>query len=385
MSHAHEGPAVSLRISVITVSSTRSLVEDRSGDLLVERAEGAGHVVTRRMLVKDGRDSVGAAFLEALSAGDVDVVLLTGGTGVSARDVTADVVRRGLARELRGFGELFRMLSWQEVGAAAMLSDAIGGTAIGADGRARLVFAMPGSTNACRLAMDALILPELGHLARELSKEAPEGEPVVPEVEAPERVVARPPRGGVQVEAAPPPVLPPVASPSGGVGWRAAVESLGGTFAAGAPFSLPEALARVPAAHDVLASAGERASLTLPSGVRLVLFGFPDLSRPNAKVLAVAEGEGDAVEVCALHRWPMRVGLCGEGPLLPTVADDPAREAVHRTGAAPAVPGDLFAVETATIHLRHGRKVLRWDGRRPQGEQPANTALGSLLLGFSQR
>lgn len=385
MSHAHEGPPASLRLSVITVSSTRSPAEDRSGELLVERAERAGHVVSHRSLVKDGRGSVGAALHEALSSGDVDVVLLTGGTGVSARDVTADVVRGVLARELRGFGELFRMLSWQEVGAAAMLSDAVGGTALGADGRTRLVFAMPGSTNACRLAMDMLILPELSHLARELVKEAPEAEPIVPEVEAPERVVARPPRGGVQVAAAPPSVLPAPAAASGSVGWRAAVEAVGGTFASGAPFVLPEALARVPAAHDVLASAGERASWTLPSGERLVLFGFPDLARPNAKVLAVAQGEGDAVEVCALHRWPMRVGLCGEGPLLPTVADDPAREAVHRTGAAPEVTGDLFAVETATIHLRHGRRVVRWDGRRPQGEQPATTALGSLLLGFSQR
>jgi molybdenum cofactor biosynthesis protein B len=390
MSHAHTGPSVNLRVHVVTVSTSRSPADDRSGDLIRALCEGAGHAVVGSTLVPDGAAPVAASLEAAL--GSAEVVLLTGGTGISARDVTAQVVRARLTRVLPGFGELFRMLSWQEIGAAAMLSDAVGGVARVGE-RDVLVFAMPGSTAACRLAMERLVLPELPHMARELAKEvaAPAeaaiptpvaSAPVVP-VERDAEVV--PARAGVSVAAsAAAPASAPVGAPPT-TGWRAAVASLGGTVQGGAPFALPEALERVPAARDVFASAGERAWIALPDGRRLVAFGFPDLARPNARVLAVAQDDADAVEVVALHRWPVRVGLCGHGPVLPRVGEV-GPEAMRRTGAAPSsVEGELFAVETTAVHLLDGGRVMRWDGRRAGPPQPAGSALGSLLLAFSQR
>jgi molybdenum cofactor biosynthesis protein B len=383
MSHAHAGPTEALRVHVVTVSTSRSHADDRSGALVRSLCEAAGHTVVGSTIVRDGVGPVGAALDAALAS--AEVVLLTGGTGISARDVTASVVRQRLAREIPGFGELFRMLSWQEVRAAAMLSDAVGGVAR-AESRDVLVFAMPGSTAACRLAMEQLILPELGHMARELRKETradavSEGPAAPVEIEA----IVVPPRAGVRVSAdTPTPAGAPLAATPAS-GWRGAVAAIGGTVTGGAPFQLPEALERVPAARDVFASAGERAWIVLPDGTRLMAFGFPDLARPNARVLAVAQDDADSVEVTALHRWPVRVGVCGHGPVLPRV-HDVGPESMRRTGAAPSsVEGELFAVETTAVHLRAGGRVLRWDGRRTGPPQTVHAALGSLLLAFSQR
>jgi molybdenum cofactor biosynthesis protein B len=149
----------SIGCAVLTVSDTRTLADDKSGAAIVERLEGAGHSVAARVIVPDETDRVAAAVREFLVAPGIDAVLITGGTGIAERDQTPEALRGMFTKELPGFGELFRMLSYQEIGAAAMLSRAVGGVV----GRT-IVLLMPGSTAAVRLAMDKLIVPELGHL-----------------------------------------------------------------------------------------------------------------------------------------------------------------------------------------------------------------------------
>ena len=154
-----------VNIAVLTVSDTRSLTDDKSGDTLVHRIEGAGHVVAAREIVKDDQAAIVAQLRKWIADENIDVVLATGGTGVTGRDVTPEAFMSVYEKEIPGFGELFRMLSFQEVGGAAMLSRAQMGIA-----RGRIVVSMPGSPNACRLALEKLVLPELGHLVRELSR-----------------------------------------------------------------------------------------------------------------------------------------------------------------------------------------------------------------------
>lgn len=156
----HRGQAPrSIGCAVVTVSDTRTLAEDRSGAAIVERLESAGHVVAARTIVQDEPAAIRAAVGELVQIDGVQAVLLTGGTGITRRDQTPDALAGMFTTPLPGFGELFRMLSYQEIGAAAMLSRACGGVVDG-----RPVLLMPGSTAAVALAMDKLVLPELGHL-----------------------------------------------------------------------------------------------------------------------------------------------------------------------------------------------------------------------------
>ena len=161
----HAEAARSIGCGVVTVSDTRTLADDRSGDLIVELLAAAGHAVAARSIVPDEPSPVAAAVRELAARSDVAVILLTGGTGVAPRDQTPEAIAALLTKELPGFGELFRMLSYQEIGAVAMLSRACAGMV---DRTA--LFLMPGSTAAVRLAMEKLIIPELGHLAQLAAK-----------------------------------------------------------------------------------------------------------------------------------------------------------------------------------------------------------------------
>lgn len=152
----------SVPIAVVTVSDTRTPETDESGQIIRQLAEAAGHAIVDYRIVKDEPDEVARA-LDDFSAGSARVILFNGGTGISRRDRTYDVISRALEKHLPGFGELFRMLSYQEVGAAAMLSRATAGVY-----RGRVVVSVPGSPAAVRLALEKLLLPELRHLAWEL-------------------------------------------------------------------------------------------------------------------------------------------------------------------------------------------------------------------------
>ncbi len=151
--------------AVVTVSDTRTVETDRSGTLMQERLIAAGHTIVGYEIVPDEPPRI----LEILNqfTGDpaCNVILFNGGTGISHRDTTFDVISSVLEKTLPGFGELFRMLSWEEIGPAAMLSRAIAGIYMN-----RLIISTPGSSNAVRLAMDKLIVPEIGHLVFEMTK-----------------------------------------------------------------------------------------------------------------------------------------------------------------------------------------------------------------------
>jgi molybdenum cofactor biosynthesis protein B len=150
---------------VLTISDSKTPETDTSGQLIRERLAGAGHPVMGHAIVRDEPAQVAAAIHDGCANPAVQVFVLTGGTGITSRDSTFEAVEALLDKRLTGFGELFRMLSYEEIGAAAMLSRAQAGVV-----RGRIVFSLPGSPNACRLALEKLILPELGHLIREVSR-----------------------------------------------------------------------------------------------------------------------------------------------------------------------------------------------------------------------
>ena len=149
---------------VVTCSDSRALADDVSGRAVRDGLEAAGHSVAGHEVVPDEPQAIRMVLHRAVGAG-ARAVVLTGGTGITRRDQTVEAVRPLLDKEIPGFGELFRMLSFQEIGSAAWLSRALAGTF-----RDTLVFVLPGSPNAVRLALDKLILPELGHAVRELSR-----------------------------------------------------------------------------------------------------------------------------------------------------------------------------------------------------------------------
>jgi molybdopterin adenylyltransferase len=143
---------MSLGIAVLTVSDTRTLAEDKSGNLLVERITAAGHRLAAREIRSDDRYGIRAQLSQWLIDPLVDVVLITGGTGLTGRDLVPEAVLPLLDRITEGFGELFRWLSYQDVGTSAIQSRALAGSANG-----RLVFCLPGSRGACELAWDKII------------------------------------------------------------------------------------------------------------------------------------------------------------------------------------------------------------------------------------
>jgi molybdenum cofactor biosynthesis protein B len=162
--HKAQAPRA-VRCVVCTVSDSKTPDTDTSGQVLQALLTGAGHEVVGYQVVRDEPSQVHAVIHAACTNPAVQAVLFTGGTGITSRDQTFEAIDALLEKRLPGFGELFRMLSYQEIGPAAMLSRAQAGVRAG-----RLVVSLPGSPAACRLALERLILPELGHLVRELGR-----------------------------------------------------------------------------------------------------------------------------------------------------------------------------------------------------------------------
>jgi molybdenum cofactor biosynthesis protein B len=152
--HKEAGKPIAARCAVLTLSDTRTVADDVSGQRIVSMLQEAKHHVVEQFILKDDPASLDAALDELLSRGDIDLILTTGGTGIARRDQTIDVIERKIVMPLPGFGELFRMLSWEQIGSGAMLSRAVAGIAQG-----KIIFAMP-----------RLILPEVGHLVYEMRK-----------------------------------------------------------------------------------------------------------------------------------------------------------------------------------------------------------------------
>jgi molybdopterin adenylyltransferase len=162
----HKGQAPrSVACFVLTVSDTRTEANDTGGQAIRELLERSGHSISGHAIVKDEAAHVAATIRERLADQATQVVITTGGTGISARDTTFEAVTALFDKRLDGFGELFRMISFNDIGSAAMMSRATAGTV----GR-KAIFVLPGSPAAVRLAMEKLIVPELGHIVQQLSK-----------------------------------------------------------------------------------------------------------------------------------------------------------------------------------------------------------------------
>jgi len=411
----HHAQVGALKTRVLVVSSTRSLATDTGGALCEERLIDEGHEV-QRDVVGDDAAAIHDYLVTALSEG-VDVVICTGGTGLARRDVTAETVDNFVERAIPGFGELFRVLSFQQIGAAALLSRATAGTIGG-----MVVFALPGSEAGCATAMDLLVTPELTHLIGELRKDGPGlyspravpmpavaerteevdaevGDDVVDETAAPEPAPDLPPPSGslgriggrsLSLRASEDMGQEPVAGAGGEVlqGWKRAVYEVRGELTHGKWHDLPPALERVAPVVDVLHHAGERGVMTLPSGREYLLFGYPDLQRPGSRVLAV--GVGDATgEILALHRYPVLSGLLAEdtGGLLPHRARYSVEglcEAV--TGSSPRrATGTVTALDGEAVWYERDGKVYHWDGGREHEDGTANQALATSILHWSNR
>ena len=156
---------ISVRCFIVTVSDTRTEETDTSGRAIAELLDASGHAVAGRAIVKDDPDLVRGVLERQLASTGVQAIITTGGTGITSRDSTYEVVSGLLQKRLDGFGELFRMLSFEQIGPAAMMSRACAGIAAG-----RIVVSLPGSEAAVRLAMERLLIPELGHLVEQAGR-----------------------------------------------------------------------------------------------------------------------------------------------------------------------------------------------------------------------
>ena len=164
--HKHrESAPETVRVAILTISDTRTPETDTGGDIAEELLEDAGQEVVGRRIVRDEVAGIRNNLVDILARSDVDAVITTGGTGISARDTTYEVVERMVEKRLDGFGEIFRMLSYEEIGAAAIMSRALAGS-VGS----KFVASLPGSRNAVRLAVEKLLVPELAHIVFELRK-----------------------------------------------------------------------------------------------------------------------------------------------------------------------------------------------------------------------
>ena len=154
-----------VRCVVMTISDTRTEETDASGRAIAELLTAAGHTVAGRAIVKDDAVLVRGTIERHLATADVQAIITTGGTGITSRDSTYEAVSGLLQKRLDGFGELFRLLSYQQIGPAAMMSRACAGLVAG-----RIVVSLPGSEAAVRLAMERLLIPELGHMVQQANK-----------------------------------------------------------------------------------------------------------------------------------------------------------------------------------------------------------------------
>ena len=164
--HEHKAAAPTrVQCFILTISDTRTNTNDTSGNAIGELLTASGHEVAGRAIVKDDPADVARAVSDQLAAANVQVIITTGGTGLTSRDRTYEAIVELMERRLDGFGELFRMLSYHDIGPAAMLSRAVAGTA-----RGKFIAALPGSEGAVRLAMTKLLIPELSHIAQQIAK-----------------------------------------------------------------------------------------------------------------------------------------------------------------------------------------------------------------------
>ncbi len=154
-----------VKCAVITTSDSRTEADDESGKYIKQRLNDSGHTVTQHAILKNDANIIVGRVRELLTNPDVQVIITSGGTGLSKKDVTVNTLRPLFEKELEGFGEIFRILSYQEIGAGAVLSRAVAGVT-----QSKIIICLPGSLGAVKLAMEKIIVPELGHMVREATR-----------------------------------------------------------------------------------------------------------------------------------------------------------------------------------------------------------------------
>ena len=162
--HRHEAPK-SVNCAVLTISDSRTEADDESGRLIQQKLGENGHRVAAYAILRNEADSIKQKIEELLKQEELQVIIASGGTGVSHRDITVETISSILDKKLDGFGELFRFLSYREIGTASIMSRALGGVAGG-----KVILCLPGSLGAVRLALDKIIIPEIGHMVREAAR-----------------------------------------------------------------------------------------------------------------------------------------------------------------------------------------------------------------------
>ncbi|MEN0062605.1 MAG: molybdenum cofactor biosynthesis protein B [Myxococcota bacterium] len=320
---------------VIVVASSRTCEDDSTGSFIVETLGKAGHSLVQRRVVANDRGAIAAAVQDAVREGN-RLVITTGGTGISGRDVTPEALEPLFRKSLPGFGEIFRRRSWAEVGSTTLGSRATAGI-VGSS----LVFALPESAPACALALNELILPGATKLLEQIDNE--------PLAETP----------------------PPAAA-----GWERTV--VDGTVERGIRLPVPSALQGFGPAEQVLAQSGEGGRLTI-AGQAYTLWGFPDLG-PQSKVLAI--GTGQAVEIVALHRHHP-TGIGSSSWWTPPGDLDARVDAV--VGQPLPVPGMWFGCTSEAVYVESDGRILRFDGRRTTEMGTPKQALATLMLELSRR
>jgi molybdenum cofactor biosynthesis protein B len=151
--------------AVVTVSDSRTKDTDESGSIIIEKLNSDGHLVVDYRIVRDNISEIKGAIIANLEKVEVKVIICNGGTGIAKRDVTVEAVSAFMEKSIEGFGEFFRHLSYEEIGIAALMSRAVGGVAFG-----KIILCLPGSSGAVRLAMDKIILPQIGHMVWEVER-----------------------------------------------------------------------------------------------------------------------------------------------------------------------------------------------------------------------
>jgi molybdopterin adenylyltransferase len=393
--HKHSASTTDVTIRVVVVTSSRTEATDETGPAVASRIRAAGLRVSAVDRVDDDEVAIGAMVDQTRDDGAVRCLLLCGGTGLSARDRTVEALTPRLTQLIPGFGELFRSLSYQAIGPAAMLSRALGGLA-----GDTAVFALPGSPEACALALDRLILPELRHLIHQVDRErgadgagTPAPSPAAA-IAAPAAMPASPGGssgsstqvgvGAETIGAQERPPDPDADAPP--TGWKLALERLGAKVEDAAWPPLPQAFERMPAARELLETAGQTQVARTKDGRVYTLYGWPDLRRTSSKVLMVGEGE-PGPEVVVLHRYPRQVGIAVEdgSGLLPGSDYLPGPIAERLVGAPAPGAGMLYGLDTDAVYTERNGRIYRWDGRKETELGSASQAMASLLLRWSGR
>jgi molybdenum cofactor biosynthesis protein B len=171
MTHEHHDikPEKPLVCAVLTISDTRTRETDKSGKVLTDSLKNGGHHIGGYEIVTDDPALIRRQVESWLATPDIELIVTTGGTGIAGRDSTYEALNSILVKEIPGFGEIFRYLSYKEIGPSAMMSRAFAGLALGG-GKKKFIFCLPGSSPACRLGIESLILPQLGHIFKEMNK-----------------------------------------------------------------------------------------------------------------------------------------------------------------------------------------------------------------------